>query len=216
MADAHHKEKLSWISQTLLRLAVDSPQDQAFRTKASTTRTLKLLWALWGERIDDAWWERVTDNQGVCIYNETQAADLRALGSFVNHNQNWLGPNTQQRFDITSVDHEAFLDYVTDFDGTVVRYDRELAQTNYQMRRRYDAEMNRFNQSPDTEPALQGSDELRAEYIAKQKAAEDKGVAEKDKSDLARDEEKNIKRWTSQRRETSAYPLLENDIGATA
>ena len=71
MSDASHQDKLTHISQILLRLSQEgSDQDKAFRKK---------------EGNNDTWWEQEKDTaSGACIFDDEQVENLKAFESFVN------------------------------------------------------------------------------------------------------------------------------------
>jgi hypothetical protein len=120
MSDANHQEKLTHISQVLLQLSQGSNQDKVFRKKASGKRLLKKLW---GDGNNDAWWEQEKDTSVVCIFNDEQIENLKALKSFVNYRQNRLGPKGEgmpqvDTLKVTAGDYE---DFVCDFDGQLRR-----------------------------------------------------------------------------------------------
>ena len=162
MFDANHQEKLAHICQNLLQLSHGSAQDKAFCKKASTTCLLKKLW---GEGINNAWWEREKDiAPDACIFNDEQVDNLRAFGSFMNYKQNMLGPiedESKPRFNIMEVTADRYEDFVCNFDGTLIKYDVDVATKYLRTRSGYESRHQRDdNMGTPRSPRAYGIDTL--------------------------------------------------------
>ena len=93
--------------------------------------------------MNDAWWEQEKDiASNTCIFNDEQVDNLRAFGSFMNYKQNLLGPiedKSKPRFNIMEVTADRYEDFVCNFDGTIIKYDIDLATKHLRTRNNYEA-----------------------------------------------------------------------------